>query len=150
MRIPLMQRLILSLLVTGSIFVPHASIAQHYGGQYYPPTPHRYGYQNHFGGDTVIYDGQVLTNNLPPGANTCHWVEVSGRPCEYFYEQRNSTGYTTHYVGRPRPRLGIQNYFLPQQNPDLNNNQQWGHPAPIWQNNSGCVYQNKHVRILCN
>lgn len=90
-----MQRLIFSLLVTGSIFVPHASIAQHYGGQYYPPPPHRDGYQNHFGGDTVIYDGQVLTNNLPPNTDTCGWVRSQGLSCQY---ERWDSNTRTHYV----------------------------------------------------
>lgn len=134
-----MQKLIFSLLTAGSIFAPHYSLAQHYGVQYYPPTPHRYGYQNHFGGDTVIYDGQVFTNNLPPNTDTCDWVREAARlPCEYFYEQRNSTGYTTHYVGRPRPRWDGQNYPLYQQNPGWIHNQHWRQPS--WKG-GGCLFK---------
>lgn len=137
-----MQGLIFSLLVTGSIFVPHASLAQHYGGQYYPPTPHRYWQQNQFGGDTVIHDGRVLTNNLPPNTDTCNWVRNQGLSCQY---ERWDSRTRTHYV------RSINNWGNDWNNNSGSwNNQRWRHPRPIWQNNSGCVYQNQHVRILCN
>lgn len=129
-----MQRLIYSLATVALLSVPSSALAQ-------------YWQQYQFGGDTVIYDGRVLTNNLPPGENTCYWVKSLGLPCEYFYEQRNSTGYTTHYVGRPRPRWDGHNYPLPQQNPGWRYNQHWRQPS--W-NGGGCVYQDKHVRIFCN
>jgi hypothetical protein len=108
------------MLMSGEVtLVRNSPLAPSAGGFYQPH--HNNLQQNQFGGDTVIYDGQVLTNNLPPGENTCHWVEGFGLPCKYFYEQRNSTGYTTHYVGLPRSRWGRQNYPLHQQNPEWNN-----------------------------
>lgn len=142
-----MQRLISSLAIVSLSLFPSSVLAQHYGGQYYPPTPHLY-WQNQGGGDTVIYDGRVLTNNLPPGENTCYWVKSLGLPCEYFYEQRNSTGYTTHYVGSPRPRWDGHNYPLPQQNPGWRHNQHWRQPS--W-NGGGCIYKDRNlfIRIPC-
>lgn len=129
-----MQRLISSLAIVSLSLFPSSVLAQHqFGGEYY----HNNYWQNQGGGDTVRYNGLVLTNNLPPNTDTCVWVrEVARLPCEYFYEQRNSTGYTTHYVGRPRPRRNNQNTH------------QWQNPG--WNGGGGCVYQNKHVRILCN
>ncbi len=142
-----MQRLISSLATALFLSIPTTVQAQHqFGGGYYQQNNY---WQNQGGGDTVDYEGQILTNNLIPNMDTCDWVRKATRlPCEYFYEQRNSTGYTTHYVGRPRSRWGRQNYPLHQQNPGWNNNYHLQH-TPSW-NNRGCVYQNNHVRILCN
>lgn len=118
-----MQRLIFSLLVTGSIFAPHSSIAQHYGGQYYPPTPHRYWQQNQFGGDTVIHDGRVLTNILPPNTDTCNWVRSQGLSCQY---ERWDDRTRTHFVHSiPNNSRGHNRHFN-------NQNQRWRHPRPIW------------------
>lgn len=127
-----MQRLIFSLLVTGSIFVPHASIAQHYGGQYYPPTPHRYGYQNHFGGDTVIHDGRVLTNNLPPNTDTCGWVRSQGLSCQY---ERWDENVRTHFV------RSINNSWGNGWNNNSRNryNHYQRHPVPILNRGSNCL-----------
>lgn len=128
-----MQRLISSLAIVSLYLFPPSVLAQHqFGGEYYQ---NNY-WQNQGGGDTVLYNGRVLTNNLPPNTDTCGWVRSQGLSCQYFYEQRNSTGYTTHYVGRPRLRRDGQNYPLHQQNPG-------------W-NNGGCIYDNGRVRILCN
>jgi hypothetical protein len=144
-----MQRLISSLAIVSLSLFPSSVLAQqHFGGVFYQPH-HNNWQQNQFGGDTVDYEGQILTNNLIPNTDTCDWVRKATRfPCEYFYEQRNSTGYTTHYVGRPRSRWGRQNYPLHQENLGWNNNYHLQH-TPSW-NNRGCVYQNNHVRILCN
>jgi hypothetical protein len=142
-----MQRLIFSLVATVTVLMPHASLAQHrFGGKYYQNDY----LQNQGGGDTVIYyngpytGGQVLTNNLTPNIDTCDWVREAARlPCKYFGHKRNSTGYTTHFVGTPQNNGDYQ-----LQNSGLNNNYHLQH-TPSW-NNRGCVYQNNHVRILCN
>jgi hypothetical protein len=135
-----MQRLICSLVTVASLVTPSSALAQNYGGGYYPPTHNHHWQQNQFGGDTVIYNGRILTNNLPPNTDTCGWVHSQGLSCQY---DRWDGRTRTHYV-RSIP-------YSRYSNPGWQyNNQQRRHPRPIWQNNSGCVYQDKHIRILCN
>ena len=139
-----MKRLICSLVTVASMSTPLSAFAQYYGGGYYPPTHNHHWQQHHFGGDTVIYNGLVLTNNLTPNKDTCDWVREAWRlPCEYFRNEPNSTGYHTHYVGRPLPRLNNQNTHQ-WQNPGRNNNSGWRNRR--W-NYGVCVYRSRDIFI---
>lgn len=131
-------------LITAFFLLPTGAFAQQqFGGGFYQPH-HNNWQQNQVGGDTVVYDGRVLTNNLPPNTDTCGWVRGQGLSCQY---ERWDDRTRTHFV---RSINNSGNWNNQWQNPGWNNNQQWRHPTKIWQNNSGCVYQNQHVRILCN
>lgn len=77
-----MQRLICSLVTLASLSIPSSALAQ-------------YWQQNQFGGDAVIYDGRVLTNNLPPNTDTCGWVRSQGLSCQY---ERWDDRTRTHFV----------------------------------------------------
>jgi len=90
-----MRSLISSFATAFLFFLPSSVLAQHYGEQYYPPTPHLYWQQNQLGGDTVIYNGRVLINNLPPNTDTCEWVRSQGLSCQY--ERWDENG-RTHFV----------------------------------------------------
>lgn len=63
-----MQRLISSLVIVSLSFLPTTSFAQH-----------------QFGGDTVVHDGRVLTNNLLPNTDTCNWVRGQGLSCQSIF-----------------------------------------------------------------
>ena len=168
-----MQRLICSLVTVASLSAPSTALAQEYGRGLYLPH-HNNWQQNQGGGDTVDYEGQILTNNLIPNRDTCDWVrEVARLPCQYFRYESNSSGYTTHFVGRPRrnhqnihqgqnlnqpyqPPIKQRRFPSKQRHIPYSN----VNPFPVYsvpigvpylhQNRGGCVYQNKHVRILCN
>lgn len=138
-----MQRLFFFLMAT-TVFMPHESLAQYrLGGEYYQPY-HNNWQQNQGAGDTVDYDGRVLTNNLTPNIDTCDWVrQVARLPCDYFGKEPNSSGYTTHFVGRPRPRWNNQNTHQWQ------NRRNWNHQ--LWNGGSECVYKDQKlfIRIPC-
>jgi len=138
-----MQRLISSFATAVLLFLPTTAVAQHrFGGEYYQNDD----WQNQGGGDTVIYyngphtGGRVLTNNLTPNIDTCYWVREAARlPCEYFGNEPNSTGYTTHFVGRPRRNNQNTHQW---QSPGWNNNSGNWHTQP-WNGGGGggCLYK---------
>lgn len=126
-----MRRFISSFTTAFLFFLPTTAAAQQFGGGFQPNWQ-----QNQFGGDTVLYEGRVLTNNLPPNTDTCGWVRSQGLSCQYERWDSNSR---THFV-RSIPNNSWGNGW---------NNRYGRQPVPIW-SGGGCVYQNTNVRILCN
>jgi hypothetical protein len=132
MRIPLMQRLISSLAIVSLSLFPSSVLAQqHFGGVFYQPH-HNNWQQNQFGGDTVIYDGRVLTNNLPPNTDTCGWVRSQGLSCQY---ERWDENVRTHFV------RSINNSWGNGWNNNSRNryNHYQRHPVPILNGGSNCL-----------
>ena len=98
--------------------------------------------QSHWYYDTVIYNGRILTRHLPSGVDTCDWVRRQGLFCEY---ERWDPNTRTHYVRSERFR------------------DRYWHNPPHWRqqnfpfhlfnrtggSGSGCIYEDRNIRILC-
>ncbi len=165
----------LLLAVLATTLAPTNAMAQLRG--YYPQQQHWYGQgsqnwnrpwpapvQNLL--ESIEYNGVIIVHQqVPPRTDICPWVVNRGLPCEGYlgfdssrrtHVFRNNGGVNRNWYGqgsqnwnRPWP-APVQNprWHQNKQYPSWNNNQPWGHNTPSW--NGGCVYQNQHVRILCN
>ena len=129
-----MQRLISSFTTALFLSIPTTVQAQHqFGGGFYQPN-HNNWQQNQSGGDTVVHDGRVLTNNLAPNTDTCNWVRGQGLSCQY---ERWDDRTRTHFVRSiPNNSWGHNRHS----NPGWNNNSGW-HNQPWNGGGGGCLFK---------
>ena len=91
--------------------------------------------------DTVIYNGRILTRHLPSGVDTCDWVRRQGLFCKY---ERWDPNTRTHYV---RSERGRNRYW--QQHPHWQRYQHFPFNFFKGGSGSGCIYEDRNIRILC-
>lgn len=96
--------------------------------------------------ESIQYNGRIIRTGIRPNTDICSLVK-------YTLNQNHCDGYIG-FDERARTHI-FRNYSHQQDYPNnqWDNQQQyrnWSHPTPTWNRRGGCVYQNKHVRILCN
>ena len=116
--------------VTASLSISIFS-ASSVSAQYWPQVYHY---------DTVVYDGRVLTRYLPSGVDTCDWVRRQGLFCKY---ERWDPNTRTHYIRSERRDRHWQRHPHWQRYPHF--------PFHFFNRTggSGCIYQDRNIRILC-
>jgi hypothetical protein len=154
---PLMQRLFFSLMATATMLMPHASLAQHrFGGGGYQQDVQQQQSRDYL--ELWFRDGRRVATY--PLSNIDRHEDVAAqygiRHCEQRWMQiapPSGFGYAARITQGSCGNEQQLNHHNRHSNPGWNNNsgnwnhnQQWRQPS--W-NGGGCVYQNKHVRILC-
>lgn len=85
--------------------------------------------------ENIEYNGRIIRTRIIPRTDICSLVQ-------HILNQNHCDGYIGFDESR---RTHIFRNYSHQQNYYRDRR----YPAPTW-NRGGCIYQNKHVRILCN
>lgn len=95
--------------------------------------------------ESIEYNGRIIRTGIRPNTNICSLVKytLNQDHCDGFkYFDHNTR---THIFRN----YSHQQYYPNNQWDYQQQHRNWRRSTPTW-NGGGCVYQNKHVRILCN
>lgn len=90
--------------------------------------------------ESVEYNDRIIITGVRPGIKICPLViQILGHCDGYIgFDESRRTHIFRNYSHQQNNQWGNRQYYRDRI-----------YPAPTW-NRGGCVYQNKHVRILCN